>query len=113
MPEVAYVHQLPDVHRMLEGVPADDRPDETNRAEFWHAVALELAEMIRYAAGVRKPEIVMAEMRKAESQYVWEFWVNDLSLPRANAMNWHGQNTSQWLYAGAIVLENGKVSRHH
>jgi len=76
-------------------------------------VAVELATMIGYDKEAQKPEIMLSEGRKEGSQYIWEFYVNDLAKPVRDACNFHGQNTSQWLYAGAIVLQNGRVSSHH
>jgi len=76
-------------------------------------VAHELETMIQYAAQAMEPQIVLQDYRKAGEQYIWEFFVNDLETPKADQYNWHGQNTSQWKYAGAIVLQNREVSRHH
>lgn len=55
------------------------------------------------------------------SQWVAEFAVNDLSIPRTNAVNWHCQNTSQWVYAGCILFDERRfkddeeyiISTHH
>jgi len=97
---------------MLKGIPEADLPK--NQSEFWHALAAEYHNLITEAAAAQEPEIAMWPYHKADSQYIWEFYVNDLALPvRADAYNWHGQNVSQWQYAGAIVLQGGKVSRHH
>jgi len=111
MTEVAYVYLLPKVLTMLDDVPGDDRPK--SEADFWKAVAVELAELIRHGAQAKQPEIVMSKMRQAGTQYIWEFWVNDLSLSKEARYNWHGQNASQWKYAGAILLHNGEISKHH
>ncbi len=59
------------------------------------------------------PQIIFNQMRTAGAQYIWEFYVNDLQKPKTDAINWHGQYTSQWLYAGCILLEDNKVSTHH
>ena len=50
--------------------------------------------------------------RKAGSQLIAEFEMNNRSLPQRNSYNWHGQNTSQWLYAGCILIDNNEVSIH-
>ena len=97
---------------MLKGIPEADLPKDM--ADFWHAVAAENHALITYACAAQEPEIVMWPYHKADEQYIWEFYVNDLTLPvRADAFNWHGQNLSQWKYAGAIVLQKGTISRHH
>jgi hypothetical protein len=43
-----------------------------------------------------------------------QFEVKNLGEPIKDMYNWHGQNTSQWVYAGAIYVDkNGHVSTHH
>lgn len=103
--------RLPHIYAMLNDVPTEDKP--STEAEFWREVASELALMIQYASHAEKPELVMTEHQKIGSQHIWEFWVNDLAIPKEERHNWHGQNTSQWRYAGAIVLQYGRVSSHH
>ena len=54
-------------------------------------------------------------------QWLAEFAVNDLSIPRSNSYNWHLQNTSQWAYAGCILFDERSfkddseyvISTHH
>ena len=119
-----YAETLPDpplrasitnIFRMLEKVPTADWPEDMG--EFYSTVAHELASMIKYASTAIKPVITFNDMRKAQgyngTQYIWEFHVNDTAKPAKNEYNWHGQNTSQWCYAGCILLEAGKVSTHH
>jgi len=96
---------------MLENVPEADRPKDM--AHFWQTVALELTRLMEYGSKAEQPQIWLKDVRKVGSQYLWEFWVNDLAIPRRDAYNWHGQNVSQWKYAGAIVLQDGDVSAHH
>jgi len=61
-----------------------------------------------------RPEIVcvVTPVRKSGSQYIIEWSVSDMRKPIENSFNWHGQNTSRWLYAGAICVSNGRVSVH-
>jgi len=98
---------------MLNRVPENDQPKGEEEGKFWRSVAYELATLLQNAAQAKEPEIVLNEMRVAGSQYIWEFYVNDLACPKGNAMNFHGQNTSQWLYAGCVLLQGGRVSSHH
>ena len=104
-------HVPHNVNSLLDGVPAEERPE--NEGEFWHAVAAEFLELISNASRAQQPEIVFWDGMKTGEQRIWEFYVNDLTQPAQESYNFHGQNTSQWLYAGAIVLQNRKVSRHH
>lgn len=59
------------------------------------------------------PQIRMAEWRQAGAQWICEFSASDQAIPKTTATNFHGQNTSQWRYAGAIVVEGGSVTCHH
>ncbi|HUV51622.1 MAG TPA: hypothetical protein VMW64_00930 [Dehalococcoidia bacterium] len=113
MAQVSFIYRLPNMLSLLNLVPEENRPRDDQLALFWQIVARELAELIRYAASAKQPEICFSEGRQGGEQYLWEFWVNDLSSPVQNQYNFHGQNTSQWLYAGGIVLQNGRVSAHH
>ncbi len=106
-----YKIQIPELHTLLATVPEEDSPKD--KESFWSSLAWELMQLMKYGAQAREPQIVLNEVRKAGSQYIWEFFVNDLAVPVQNRYNFHGQNTSQWLYAGAIVLQNGDVSTHH
>lgn len=58
------------------------------------------------------------EMDSQRRQTKAFFCVKNLDLPVEDQMNWFGQNTSQWEYAGAIVLsritdERTSISSHH
>ena len=50
-----------------------------------------------------------------DTQLVVHFSVFDLGKERKDEVNWHAQNTSQWVYAGAIVIDKqtGRISSHH
>lgn len=109
--QMAYRCKVPQVYSILAQIPPEDQPKD--KAAFWFKLAEELSRLMEYSSQAVEPEIVLSEFRKAGSQYIWEFWANDLSLPLSNAHNWHGQNVSRWLYAGAIVLQKGEVSTHH
>jgi hypothetical protein len=102
---------VPDYYSLLKGVPKEDQPEKME--DFYSALAYEVFNLLSYAKDAVEPQIVFNEMRKAGDQYIWEFYVNELSRPKENSYNFHGQNTSQWLYAGCILLQNRKVSTHH
>lgn len=98
-------------HDVFRDIPEKDMPKD--HSQFWNWMAFELRNLMLEAARAKDAQIVFAPYRKDGEQYIWEFFCNDLALPRGSGMNWHGQNTSQWLYAGAIVLQHGAVSAHH
>ena len=61
----------------------------------------------------REPRLVIRPWRQAGEQFVCELWVADAAIPWQASVNFHGQNTSQWRYGGAIVVEGEEVSTHH
>jgi hypothetical protein len=61
----------------------------------------------------QEPRLVICPWRIAGKQQICEFWVADAAIPWTPAQNFHGQNTSQWKYGGAIVVCEGDVSTHH
>ena len=105
--------RIPHLWSLLESVPKNERPKGEEELNFWQTLAWELSQLLQYGAHAEQPEIVLSDMRQAGTQYIWEFWVNDLAVQKTGVINWHGQNTSQWQYAGAILLQDGKVSAHH
>ncbi len=98
--------------RLVKGIDPEDTPD--NLFELCEAFLIEMMECMREAARAQEPQIVFNPVRRSGEQYIWEFYVNDLvKQNNPNQINWHGQNTSQWLYAGCVLLQNKRVSRHH
>ena len=61
-----------------------------------------------------EPKLVysFAPFRIAGSQHIAEWAVSDLRKNHENTINWHGQNTSRWLYAGCLLVDKGRVSIH-
>jgi len=100
---------FPERGSMREGIPVDAR------AEFQSCIERELYHCVQYALGAREPSVIFRPIRETPKQLILEFEVLDLQKSRENRYNWHGQNTSQWVYAGAIVYDRntGRVSTHH
>lgn len=109
------IQHIAHIYSLLDNVPEKDRPRDQDLAKFWQTVAFELHQMIYASKSAEKPSLVFEEVKKGrDDQYVWHFYASDLGRPvDYNKVNWHGQNTSQWCYAGAITLQDGKVSSHH
>ena len=105
-----------DMVKVLESQP--NTPQGSPRAVFMQAIAEELSLCMQYAMEdtCLEPSIVFTPANDmGGSQIIAEFSVSDMARANADQYNWHGQNTSRWCYAGAIVYdkEDGKVSRHH
>ena len=106
-----FQHEIAHTPGLLNDIPKDEWPED--ECQFWKTVAAELRLLIENASRATSPCIIFNACRKAGTQYIWQFEVRDLAIQPANTYNWHGQDTSQWLYAGAIVLQAGRVSSHH
>jgi len=97
---------------LLESLPADQTTDNLI-SEIKSAYALEVCRLIEYAKQAEKPMIFLQPFRKQGDQFIAVFSVNDLAKPKEEKYNWHGQNMSQWVYAGCICVQDGEVSLHH
>ena len=89
-----------------------DFPENELRAAY----ELEVKMMLKYAIQAQLPKVFLYPFRKAGDQFICEFEVRDLvKKDNPGQMNWHGQNTSQWIYAGCILYDkrDNRVSRHH
>jgi len=75
----------------------------------------EIVTMLSYTHGNNNVQINFSPFRNTGSQYVATFSVLDKDLPEKESYNWHAQNTSQWLYAGALVYDpkTNEISSHH
>jgi len=105
---------LPLLQPLFEGLPNEQQTQEVY-TRLKDVYQQEVSLLLAYALSpqCQDPEIVMYSWRQAGSQWIAEFFVADRSRTWKGEYNFHGQNTSQWLYAGAIVVENGQVSTHH
>ncbi len=77
--------------------------------------AIELSRMLQHAQSAKEPMISLTGPTFRGPQAVINFNVSDKSKPIEDKVNWHGQNTSQWIYAGALVYDqkDGTWSAHH
>ena len=97
---------------LLESLPDGQKTDGLV-SEIREAYALEVSRLIEYARQAEKPVVHLEPFRKQGRQFVSRFWVNDLAIPKQESYNFHGQNISQWRYAGCILVQDGEVSLHH
>ena len=92
--------------------------ERTGMRDFFYAVTVQVLRLLQEAAKAQDPVIYLATDPEPTGhvgvgkQYLWFFSVTDQAKPWAVQENWHGQNTSQWVYAGAICLQDGKISVH-
>lgn len=107
-----FIHppQIRTIKEMLTLMEMEEWP---NLRKFRETLAWELAVMALYAARAKEPSIVLSAGRTTGDQHIYEFSVSDLAKPEEDEFNWHGQNTSQWCYAGCILIQNREISTHH
>lgn len=96
----------------------DKLPNEGGnyRAQFLLCFQRELGCCVAQALRAIEGQVVFSDLQilsQKNGQYTMNFEVFDRSKPRENAYNFHGQNISQWTYAGCILYQDGKVSTHH
>ena len=92
-----------------------DLPDDFPNLDLKRAYDSEVTLMLKYGIKARQPLLLLHPFRTAGSQHIAEFEVKDLFIEETNSYNFHGQNTSQWVYAGAILYDerDNRVSTHH
>jgi len=101
--------RCPDFQEQAERIPRE------HRSEFYDAVKEELLWCTIFAQRAESPSISFSEIREAGGQLILEFTVTDLGKKKKNEYNWHGQNTSRWVYAGCVLYDKAtdSISRHH
>ena len=107
---------IPDIVHEIKKLPNARDADPMCRDEFLQCFRRELAYCITRALRATEGQVVFSDLRvpsQSDGQYIMNFEVFDASKPRSNAYNFHGQNTSQWTYAGCILYQDGSVSTHH
>lgn len=75
----------------------------------------ELLSMLREARRCEKATIAMGLFHQSGRQWICHFSSKDMGLPQGDSYNFHGHNTSQWVQAGAIVVDDqtAEVTTHH
>ena len=88
---------------------------QEHKAALRNALQTELLMCIEAAMEAEKPLIIFNAPRQAQNQLITEFEVKDTECTVTPRYNFHGQNVSQWVYAGCVLYdgESGRVSRHH
>lgn len=95
-------------------IPEDKLIDVHRQLQVAHAEEVKL--MLRHALRAKLPKVILHPFHCQGSQHIAEFEVKDLTLTDdPTKMNFHLQNTSQWVYAGCILFDerDQRVSRHH
>jgi len=97
---------------LFESLNEENKTEEV-RDQLWRYYQIEKGNLFDYALSSKLPQIVLGVFRKCGHQYIADFCVNDLGIQKSESYNFHFQNTSQWKYAGCILVQDGKVSTHH
>jgi len=99
---------IPDAYR--------SNPKVMQQVKYWYHREVEmLAAHVRELLRQEKPyHAYFSRVIKepGHSQMQAHFNVKDLSQQDdPSKANWHGQNTSQWVYAGALVIDKHAIAR--
>ena len=106
---------------LYDGVIAHTDLGMDQKGELWNTLSQtygnEVSTMLSYIGEdeQRPLMLLLTPFYKTGIQLIANLSVSDLSLPESNSYNFHGQNTSRWLYAGCILydLNDGGISTHH
>jgi hypothetical protein len=107
----------PSFDDVVASLPEELRTDEVKKSlEPYYRKELE--NMLFYGRGYAnvKARMGLFDVSPHSDQCILGFRVDNLDAAYdPKIINWHGQNQSQWLYGGAIVVDkrNGHVSSHH
>jgi hypothetical protein len=97
---------------LFNSLPEDQKTEDVIKdLKYWYEREVKI--LNECSKNAKEPSIGLFPFNKSGRQYIAEFWVNDLAKPKREEYNWHLQNTSQWLYAGCILVQDGRVSTHH
>ena len=109
--------KVPALHEFLQSLTDNIGPlDEETRGDLIAQYAYEMSNLFNYAKGAMEPLITFDCFAKQGKQWIAGFAVKDLNKKDdPNKVNWHLQNTSQWVYAGCVLFDeiDGRVSSHH
>jgi hypothetical protein len=130
---IDFVHVEP-FHKLLEAIPEDMRKMPSQYHQGWtcrddlldkylhicsifqretdREFAIWNSDMNGEPAYRPKLKYELLQFRQAGSQYIAEWAINDLRKEYKERYNWHMQNTSRWLYAGGLLVQDGRVSIH-
>lgn len=117
---------IPSFEELLQSLPNKFHTDAVKlalQAAFDREVTI-ISEEVANLGKQNKPFLATMNLfsyHEGDTQALACFEVRDLSRPVKPEFNWHCQNTSQWVYAGAILFdrrefENGSdwtISVHH
>jgi len=94
------------LQQLLDSLPEDQRESvKDNLEQRYHQICERLADYMQYDRHLNT-------FIQSGSQWIADFEVKDLSKPVLDQFNFHLQNTSQWVWAGCILVQDGHVSVH-
>ena len=103
---------IPPLKELMASIPKEELTDEVYKG-ICYFYAWEVSHLLEMAHSAERPSVSFLPFTKSGNQFIANFWLNDLSILKENSYNFHGQNTSQWKYAGCILYQDGRVSTHH
>ncbi len=114
--DMSLVTSFEDLMAALEKGGIDLSDGDFPEKDLRLAYETEIMLLLRYALPLSHPKVILHPFRTAGSQHIAEFEVKDtMKTDDPSRRNFHGQNTSQWVYAGCVLYDerDNRVSRHH
>lgn len=109
-PTPAIKYDIPHIRDLWEFIAVEDQPDEK---DFVATVRDRICMMLQYAQGAIKPSFYMSPGEKGDTFYKFYYCLSDLQVPYdPSQVNWFGNNHSQAICNGAIVVEDKKIRVH-
>lgn len=99
---------------LWNGLPDEEKEKSENlREDLITRYINVIATMINQSDRAEVPEMKMFPFTKQGNQWIADWAVYDRAKEHVpGRSNFHGQNPSQWQYAGCILIQDGRVSVH-
>ena len=111
---VVYGHNIP-FYELWETLPEEERTDEVRKKliDRYFYVLIMASRFFKEPTDGKKFRF-MPFMKPSQTsiQHIAYFSVEDTNRNREEKYNWHGNNISQVIFNGAIVVSKGLVSMH-
>lgn len=102
---------IPRFRELYDSLPKEFH-SERLEIQLRDAYRRERERMLDYFDKAEKPEARLYLFFRHGTQWVADFEVWDRALERKEQYNFHLQNTSQWAYAGCILVDERRIKEN-
>ena len=97
------------IEELIESLPLGQKVGKVVE-DLCIAYAKELCSMINNSRCAFRPHFIFGSFCKNDDQFIAEFSVEDLTLPKSEWRNFPGRDNSRSVYSGCILVKAGQVS---